>query len=171
LEETMKIRRVATGHNEDGKAVFTSDEELDGSGLLGACLWAQDVLPTFPNDGGPPGVHSYYPPVGGARFYVAQLRSGQNGEQDPGVQEFLASNPHLGFDTDHGDAAGFHTDDCITFHLVLDGSITLELDEGERKTLGPGDVLVQNGTRHRWIGGEDPATIAMVMIGTPRDDS
>jgi hypothetical protein len=33
-------------------------------------------------------------------------------------------------------------------------------------TLGPGDVYVQNGTRHRWSNkGDVPAVVAVVLIG------
>jgi hypothetical protein len=168
----MKVRRVVTGHDEHGNAVFTADDELDASGLVGACLWAYDEPPTFPNDGSTPGGHTYYPPVGGARFHIGRLNAGVNasGDTTTNTQEFFSANPHLGLGQKEADAAGFHTDDCITFHIVLEGSVTLELGEGQRRLLHAGDVLVQNGTQHRWIGSDDgPSTIAFVMIGATRD--
>ena len=41
-----------------------------------------------------------------------------------------------------------------------------EGDDGAIVTLGPGDVVVQNGTAHAWYnGGEEGAVLAAVMVG------
>src|SRR5881394_1319788 len=72
----MKIRRVTTGHNAQGKAVVASDTEVDGTPLAllpGAefhRLWGADVPPRFPDDGSQPGGPSYFPPLGGFRFMM-----------------------------------------------------------------------------------------------------
>jgi hypothetical protein len=56
----MKIRRVVTGHDEKGKALFVSDEEVEPltlAALPGAefhRLWGADRAPTFPDRGEPP---------------------------------------------------------------------------------------------------------------------
>jgi hypothetical protein len=55
----MKVRRVVTGHDGNGRAVFASDEEVDPLTLAllpGAefhRLWGADQAPAFPDDGGP----------------------------------------------------------------------------------------------------------------------
>ena len=70
----MRVRRVVTGHNTNGKAVFASDEQVDSLTLTlipGAewhRLWGADQAPTFPDEGGPTAQPSYFPPVGGYRF-------------------------------------------------------------------------------------------------------
>jgi hypothetical protein len=70
----MKVRRVVTGHDGNGKAVFASDEEVDPLTLAllpGAefhRLWGADQVPAFPGDGRPTAQPSYFPPVGGYRF-------------------------------------------------------------------------------------------------------
>ena len=48
------------------------------------------------------------------------------------------------------DDAGMHRSATIDYDVVLEGTIGLELDDGVEVTLQPGDVVVQNGTRHRW---------------------
>ena len=163
------IRRVVTGHDQSGKAVFASDSEVDASGLIGAALWTIDETPRLPSDGSILEPSSYWPNVGGIRFYIATLRPGLNasaGENGAAVEALMAQYPDLAEKASHADSSGFHTDDCVTLHLVLSGKVTLELDDGAQTVLSPGDVIVQNGTRHRWIGDDDePATIAMVMIG------
>ncbi len=120
-------------------------------------------------DGSIPDPTSYWPRVGGIRFYIATLRPGLNASTDDGgtdLAALMAQYPDLGEKAAYADSSGFHTDDCVTLHLVQSGKVTLELDDGVQTVLSPGDVLVQNGIRHRWIGDDDePATVAMVMIG------
>jgi quercetin dioxygenase-like cupin family protein len=61
---------------------------------------------------------------------------------------------------------GMHTTDTIDFEIVLDGTVTLELDDGATVTLHPGDTVVQNGTRHRWGNpGDKLARLAVFMVG------
>jgi hypothetical protein len=44
-----------------------------------------------------------------------------------------------------------------------------ELDDGVELLLSPGDVVMQNGTRHRWrVVGGVPATVAAFIIGAHR---
>ena len=67
----MRVRRVVTGHDRNGKAVFASDQELDPltaallPGWEAHRLWGADQAPAFSDDGSPTAQPSYYPPVGG----------------------------------------------------------------------------------------------------------
>src|SRR6476646_3929941 len=70
----MDARRVVTGHNADGKAVFVSDDMV--APVTVALLpgvefhqhWGADETPSFPDDGFRPDTSRYFPPVGGMRF-------------------------------------------------------------------------------------------------------
>src|SRR5215213_7643604 len=70
----MQIRRVVTGHDSLGKAVFASDELVDGyHPMLNPdsafhMLWGADEAPHFPDDGSKPTYISYFPTTGGFRF-------------------------------------------------------------------------------------------------------
>ena len=70
----MGIRRVVTGHDANGKAVFASDKEVEPitlallPGMEFYLLWGSDTPTRFPDDGSPPAQHTYFPPVGGFRF-------------------------------------------------------------------------------------------------------
>ena len=67
------------------------------------------------------------------------------------------------------DNPGMHTTDTIDFEVVLSGELVLELDDGVEKVLRPGDTVVQNGTRHRWVNrGTEPAVWAAFMVGAHR---
>ena len=89
----MKVRRVVTGHDAVGKAVFASDEERDPftSPLLPGWafhrLWGADGPATFPDDGSPTPQPTYFPPVGGYRFAIFTVPPAgwprPSGETDP----------------------------------------------------------------------------------------
>ncbi|MFI6367718.1 cupin domain-containing protein [Nocardia sp. NPDC050630] len=66
-------------------------------------------------------------------------------------------------------APGMHTTPTIDYVVVLDGTVVLELDDGVTTEVGPGDVVVQNGTRHAWrVPADKPATIFVVLMGQAR---
>jgi hypothetical protein len=44
--------------------------------------------------------------------------------------------------------------------------VVLELDDGASVELGPGDTVVQNGTRHAWRNPfDEPCTIVVAIVG------
>ena len=175
----MKVRRVVTGHDRDGKAVFASDEEVDPLPLAlmpGAefhRLWGADLAPTFPGGGSPTAQPRYFPPVGGYRFGFftvppatgsapaeldLQAALAEMAEKLPGLLTYLEP-----------DNPGMHTTDTIDFEVVLSGEVILELDDGVERVLRPGDTVVQNGTRHRWGNrGTEPAVLAVFITGAHR---
>jgi quercetin dioxygenase-like cupin family protein len=64
------------------------------------------------------------------------------------------------------DDPGMHRTATHDYAVVLEGTIGLELDDGAEVTLGPGDVVVQNGTRHRWHNrGNTIARVLAVTVG------
>jgi uncharacterized cupin superfamily protein len=171
----MKVRRVVTGHDASGKAVFASDEQVDGltmAVLPGSefhRLWGADEPPSFPDDGAPPAQPTYFPPVGGFRFgqFVIPPEGGappdvtdveaamaEVNEKLPGMLGYMEAEP------------GMHTTDTIDFEVILSGACVLELDDGAEVTLREGDTVVQNGTRHRWKNPfDEPCRLAVFLIG------
>ena len=137
----MKVRRVVTGHDANGKAVFVSDEEVDGFRPTLTpeseyhLLWGGDEAPHFPDDGSRPATDRYFPPVGGFRFGFFAVPPGDRrdaappGDLEGALAEFEANLPGLpGYM--EPDAPGMHTTDTIDFEVVLEGEIWLELDDG-----------------------------------------
>ncbi|MEZ5897626.1 MAG: cupin domain-containing protein [Parvularculaceae bacterium] len=55
------------------------------------------------------------------------------------------------------------------YGIVLSGALELELDDGDKTRLGPGDIVVQRGTMHRWrnLSETEPCRIAFVLIEAP----
>lgn len=179
------IRRVVTGHNEDGKSVFVSDTEVapitfsmaPDSGCY--LFWSTDEIPTFPSDGIDPydkGLARHFFPVGPGsfRFNFFKYAPGLSGESvadlDPevDVREIDVKLPGI-LSANDPDAPGMHTTDSIDLEIVLLGELTLELDDGAEKLFRAGDVIIQNGTRHRWHNrGSEPAMMAAILIGGRR---
>jgi mannose-6-phosphate isomerase-like protein (cupin superfamily) len=172
----MKVRRVTTGHNAQGKAIVASDVTVDGVALTqlpGAefhRLWGADVPPRFPDDGSPPEGRQYFPPLGGFRFMMFTVAPHSTSRRAAADRQALAAEmeaslPGLASHMEPN-SPGMHTTDTIDFEVILSGEVWLELDDGEVVHLKEGDTFVQNGTRHRWFNkGAVPAKIAVVLIG------
>ena len=163
----MKVRTVVTGHDAKGRAVFVRDEQVDGTPIPGigelTFLWNADEPATYPNAGNNPAAPGVFPTVGGIRYII--------GRYSPGV---IAPEPTPEMHLEDGDEPGgandgFHRTDTTDFGVLLSGNIVAELDDGAEVLLSPGDVLVQNGTRHRWrVVGDAPATMIAFIIGARR---
>jgi hypothetical protein len=169
------LRRVVTGHSAEGKAVFASDEQVDPISLSGAAtlhrIWAVDDAPTFPDDGSQPATTDYWPPVGGFRYLLMTIApaGGPRTAETVDASEINRLMPGL-TEAMEPDEPGMHTSDTVDLEIVLSGEITLELDAGVMKTMGPGDAIIQNGTRHRWHNlGTEPARVAVILIGANRE--
>jgi quercetin dioxygenase-like cupin family protein len=81
----------------------------------------------------------------------------------------VAPEPTPEMHVEDGDEPGMHRTDTTDFGVVLSGNLALQLDDGAEVSLSPGDVLIENGTRHRWrVVGDVPATLASFIIGAQR---
>lgn len=178
----MKIRRVATGHDAHGKAVFVSDTEIEGESfalLPGAAfhrLWGADRVPEFPDSGSPPNYTDYFPPLGGFRFMTFTVAPATQTQLTPENRqalhaEFKAKLPGLAEHMERTNP-GMHTTNTIDFEYIVSGEVWLELDDGASVHLCAGDTVVQNGTRHAWRNkGSEACHIVAFMVGVPRKPS
>jgi mannose-6-phosphate isomerase-like protein (cupin superfamily) len=173
----MDARRVVTGHDGDGKAVFVSDEQVEPVtlALLPGSefhqIWGSDATVSFPDDGSRPSAPEYFPPVGGFRFgfFTIPPDEGRGAPADldmaAALAEFEEKLPGMARHLEPDDP-GMHTTASVDYGIVLSGEATLELDDGATVVLRPGDTYVQNGTRHRWSNsGTVPAVLAVTLVG------
>lgn len=159
----MGARQVVTGHTPDGKAVVVSDGEVNalpiGDKGSGATLvWGRDDTATFPDAGLPPQLSAAFPRPGGCALAIMEIAP-EGEDFDEFVVRALApwADP---------DDPGMHRTATLDYDVVLDGVIGLELDDGVEVTLRPGDIVVQNGTRHRWHNrGGTIARMLSVTVG------
>ncbi len=179
-QATAGIRRLVTGHDTNGKAVFASDEQIQPITLAlvpGAefyRVWGADKPPRFPDDGSAQPGDSYYPPVGGFRFGLftvapdsmsipegLDMEAAVNdlNEKLPGASEYFES-----------DNPGMHRTATIDYEYVVSGRCLLELDDGITRELAPGDTVIQNGTRHAWHNPfDEPCVMVVAVVGVQND--
>ena len=175
----MNVRRVVTGHDESGRSVFAADEEVEPitvaayPGWAFHALWGGERTPVFPDDGSHPPWTTYFPAVEGFRFSLSTIPP-EGTEPPAGIDlaaaaaEVERAMPGLLAHMEPDDP-GMHTTDTIDLEVILSGEVILELDDGAERLLRAGEVVVQNGTRHRWRNpGPDPAVMAVFMLGARR---
>lgn len=178
----MLVRRVVTGHSAAGKAVFASDErvapvrleQLQGNEFHR--LWGGDKVSVFPDDGSQPANPRYFAPVGGFRFALFTVPPSSTAPPAGVTPEDIAAEleeklPGLAEHMEP-DAPGMHTTDTIDFEYVISGRVVLELDDGATVELGPGDTVVQNGTRHAWRNPfDEPCRMVAFLLGAERTET
>ncbi len=140
------VRRVVTGHDAAGRAVFLSDARFDPrevpSGDAAMCLlWTAPDLPVDNND-----------PIDGR-------------ERDAGLTLHGGSVIRV-VDMFPGQQSPFHRTNSLDYGILLSGRMELELDDGTKTLLEAGDVVVQRGTIHLWRNPSTTETCRIVFVLT-----
>ena len=141
---TLKIRRVVTGHDAQGRARVAIDEVCRNvisrrPNHASCVVWSTGEFPADNGDG-----------RDGAAREVATT--------DPNGTVFRIVEYSPGVTPRN------HRTESIDYAVVLAGEIDMEL-EGETVHLRAGDVLVQRGTVHNWVNrGAEPCVIAFVLV-------
>lgn len=142
--DVRKLRRVVTGHDEQGRAKVLIDEIVTNAaetrpGAVATVIWSSEGFPVN-NDGSedPSGKKIGTTLPNGTVFRVVSF--------GPGV------------------APRNHRTDSVDYAVVMSGEIDMVLDT-ETVRLKAGDVMVQRGTVHNWINnGTEPCVIAFTLV-------
>jgi mannose-6-phosphate isomerase-like protein (cupin superfamily) len=92
------------------------------------------------------------PPTGGSVFRIADIPpdNGEAASADEAGAIFEAMGAANASTHEDGDGSGLmHRTPTLDYGIVIEGSITLVLDDGEVH-LSAGDVVVQRGANHGW---------------------
>jgi mannose-6-phosphate isomerase-like protein (cupin superfamily) len=143
---SLKIRRVVTGHDAQGRAKVLIDEQVKNvissrPGANSSVIWSSVGFPAN-NDGDADPSHKEIATTidNGTVFRIVSF--------GPGV------SPRN------------HRTDSIDYAVVISGEIDMELDIG-RVHLKQGDVLVQRGTIHNWVNtGRAHCVIAFTLVSS-----
>ena len=173
------IRRVVTGHDENGVAVVQSDETAtcilsrpNRPGVTLTNLWMNEKTPAIMDRKDDPvtGPLILHPPDNGAVFRIVQF--------DPEDPEVLATLDGKAAFAEMGAGANvvegarhpfMHRTDSLDYAVILTGEIYMLLDEDE-VLLKAGDTVVQQGTNHAWSNrGTEPCQIAFILIDAKPD--
>ena len=141
---SLKIRRVVTGHDKNGRAVVKIDENVNNvisarPGANSSVIWSSQGFPVNNDGDSDPSPRSIGTTLdNGTVFRVVSF--------GPGV------------------APRNHRTDSIDYAVVISGEIDMEMDGGSVH-LKAGDVLVQRGTIHNWVNkGSVPCVIAFTLV-------
>jgi mannose-6-phosphate isomerase-like protein (cupin superfamily) len=183
-QDHPEFRRVVTGLSEDGRSIVVSDgapEVIQFDAIPGyvlAPMWRTGPGARLPGPGETPSAPegSLIPGPGGTHLLLLRWPSGAElsalAEKNPDLETDFMSEladrvPDLAASILERNPA-LHATTSIDYVVVLSGTVIMELDDGATVELGPGDVVVQNGTAHAWHSpGEDGAVMAAVLVGTP----
>jgi mannose-6-phosphate isomerase-like protein (cupin superfamily) len=172
----VRVRRVVTGTSVEGKSLFVSDDLVDGIATVFGNefhrLWGSDHPVKLPSTGDLPPSVAFFPPTSGFRFGLFTVPPDAALPDDLDLEaalvEMEAALPGMAAHMEV-DNPGMHATDTVDFEYVLSGHVRLELDDGATVELGPGDTVVQNGTRHAWRNPYDePCQMVVVLVGAPR---
>jgi hypothetical protein len=162
----LKRRLVMTGHDAQGLGRVMSDRELTTVGSAGLPgsemlqIWGADRALAYPDDGSNPTFTGMFPLPGGAR--LGELYLPPHATEHPAGPRNAAGD---GLYKPHPDIPGMHCTASTDLIIIVSGKCHCRLDE-ETVTLGPGDVLVQNGTMHAWSNPYDePCRFIAVILG------
>jgi len=163
------MRRVVTGHDDEGRSIFVVKDEPQpvllekAGGLRLTELWASKPHHLdFTDVKNRP--RRIEPDPNGTVFRVI--------EYPPDSVRLKSIDPEAHFASMGGQAAsaekrrhpGMHRTKTLDYAVILSGEIHAVLDE-EEFLLKAGDVLVQRGTSHAWSNrGDKPCVIAFVLI-------
>jgi quercetin dioxygenase-like cupin family protein len=159
-----RIRRVVTGHDENGKAIIVSDDFAPAvrtvplwPGLISTDIWKTSASPVVLSEDeldptlGPRSLHpaprgtilriSIVPPETEA---ILKLNADEAREVFNDVGNADASTLHRG-----ARHPFMHRTETLDYAVVLEGVITMLLDDCEVQ-LKAGDVVIQRGTNHAW---------------------
>lgn len=165
------IRRVVTGHDEQGYSMVVSDARSDyfkhvpGVPTFGTTdLWVTDGSPA---DNAGRTETCTEPillkvPSGGSKLRVVEFPPDKDyvDRWDP-VAAFASTGHTVNKSDRH---PGMHRTQTLDYAIVLSGEIWSILDKDET-LLRAGDVLIQRGTNHGWSNRSDaPCLVAFVML-------
>lgn len=159
------FRRVVTGHDVKGRAIIQSDappervKKLSGNAPTFYEVWNTRETPArIDRASGEPHEEGLVlaPPPRGTRIRVLDIppETAEMAEVSPArAREHFAEIGAAEASTHSSGATSrhpfMHRTQTIDYGIVLEGEITLLVDEGET-TVRAGDIVIQRGTNHAW---------------------
>lgn len=146
------VRRIVTGHDDEGHAVIVSDDQVTatevarrpGTDTAFFQLWATHEMPVALTDEAMPRQREASSTITLGTGSGSVLRIGVLG---PGT-----SSP-------------MHRTESLDYGICLEGECEMELDGGEVVTVRAGDVVIQRGTNHAWHNrSKTPCRFAWILL-------
>lgn len=142
------VQRVVTGHDDNGRAIFKS-EDLSPTRMIPSgdaaflTIWSTETVP-------------------------ADLNDERDGRDLPTGLTLERGSVIRITDMLPGKESPMHRTNSIDYGIVLEGEIELELEDGRKKTIRQGGIIIQRGTNHLWRNTSDKVCrIAFILIEAP----
>ena len=182
-----QVRRIVTGHDIEGRAVIQEDgpvprvQRIGGEhGPLFFEVWNTRETPArIDRASGEPAEDGIRlaPPKNGTRLRVLDIPPDDASLATLSPEQIEAHFAEVGAaDAPSHSGAGsrhafMHRTETVDYGIVLEGELTLVMDEGET-VVRTGDIVIQRGTNHGWANRSDRnCRIAFVLIdGVYADD-
>lgn len=177
--DPRRLRRIVTGHDADGRAIVTEDAIAPSVhtnpkrvGYVLTQLWATDRTPAYVGNDPDPTARplKLEPPKNGTVVRIIEFGPEGDWLERLSTDDTRVAWGALGTSTASTNQTGrakhpfMHRTQSVDYGLVLDGEITLVLDE-EEVTMRAGDFLVERGTNHAWANRSGkPCRILFVLI-------
>jgi mannose-6-phosphate isomerase-like protein (cupin superfamily) len=171
------VRRIVTGHDAQGRSIIQQDGPPERVVTLGGDsgttfheIWNTRATPA-PIDRASgelpePGI-ALLPPVNGTRIRILDIPPDDGTvaalprEAVQALFEAIGASHTLPDNPPH---PLMHRTETIDYGIVLEGEVTLILDESET-LVRAGEIVVQRGTSHAWANRSDrPCRIAFILI-------
>jgi hypothetical protein len=183
---SSEVRRIVTGHDADGRAIIQEDrpvprvQRIGGEhGPLFFEVWNTRESPARIDSasGEPPedGIQ-LAPPRNGTRIRVLDIPPDDDRLEALTPEQIKAhfaevaaadASSHSGAGSRH---AFMHRTETVDYGIMLEGELTLIMDEGET-VIRAGDIVIQRGTNHGWANRSGkPCRIAFVLIDGSYED-
>ncbi|MFJ4373925.1 cupin domain-containing protein [Pseudomonas japonica] len=156
-DTVMKFRRIITGHNQAGEAIFIEDEVCAHRHAIKNIptfatteLWKTAATPVDNTEQSPvdlvAGRFALNPPACGSVFRIVEFVPDRLWKSDADEPDMMHRTPSL------------------DYAYVIKGQIHALLDNQET-LMKAGDVLIQRGTNHAWANRSDePCIVLFVLI-------
>ncbi|KAK7946188.1 uncharacterized protein PG986_010509 [Apiospora aurea] len=151
LSNLPQQHKFVTGHNEEGKAIVHSHEDIswrayDENRLAFSVVYTTSETP---------------PDLNGDKdvlIHQGVMESGKLGLVNPGgsVLRYVDFEP--------GYRCGMHRIQSLDYGIVMEGSIQMVLDSGEIHDLKRGDVAIQRATQHQWVNKSETEWARMLFV-------
>ena len=182
---SKSFRRIVTGHNDKGVAIIASDTNPPEQRPMGPN--GPRFFEVWNTNGAPASIDRFSvdppvaglvltPPAHGTRIRVNEFPPESAQDSSPGTAEALKQFENIGganaFTGGHGSDrhALMHRTSTIDYGIVLEGEITLILEEGETVAKA-GDIVIQRGTNHAWSNrGTANCRVAFVLVDGQFED-
>ncbi len=181
----MGVRRVVTGHDQDGKAIVISDAEAanivrprNRPGVAIYNLWQIDAspAPVFGADETTDRTIGLLPPRQGSIFRLIDFPPEKDWIDDIDPEAARAAWASIGAEGVgvNGEPPHplMHRTETIDYGLCLEGEIYMVLDDSE-VLIEKGDAVIQRGTSHAWSNRSDAVCKMMFVLadGTFESDT